>query len=314
MDNPTATQPFRIGMLLIDGFALMSYAAASEPLRAANLLAGRTLYETRIIAAEGDCAVSSGGANVNATAAMDLARTYDLLLVLAGGDPMGYRNAAMTAWLRGMARRTTRLCGVSGGPVVLAMAGLMAGRRMTVHWEHADALSHHDPDLLIERTLYVMDRDRLTCGGGLAAMDMMHALIAEHHGAPFAQRVSNWFLHTDIRAPAAPQSPDLTPQDPAVRIAVELIRNHVADPLSLPQLARTAGIGTRQLSRLFHAQMGRSPISYGRHIRLETARHLVRTTRLPLTEIALATGFADSAHFSTAFRTAYGVAPSALRR
>jgi transcriptional regulator GlxA family with amidase domain len=79
------------------------------------------------------------------------------------------------------------LGGVSGGPIILARAGLMGDRRMTVHWEYAAALAEVAPDLRLERTLYVIDRDRMTCAGGTAPMDMMHALIATHHGRAFAR-------------------------------------------------------------------------------------------------------------------------------
>ena len=54
---PESRRPLRVGFLLIDGFALMSFAAASEPLRAANLLARRPLYDVRHLAAAGEHAV-----------------------------------------------------------------------------------------------------------------------------------------------------------------------------------------------------------------------------------------------------------------
>ena len=63
-----------------------------------------------------------------------------------------------------MARRGVTLGGVSGGPVILVKAGLMTGRRMTVHWEHAAALAELSPGLLIERSLYVIDRERVFLG------------------------------------------------------------------------------------------------------------------------------------------------------
>ena len=96
---------------------------------------------------------------------------------------MKYNDRAVIPWLIRMARKGIRLGGVSGGPLVLARAGLMNGRRMTVHWEHAELLAEISPHLMIERSLYVIDRDRVTCAGGTAPMDLMHALIARHHGA-----------------------------------------------------------------------------------------------------------------------------------
>ena len=129
----------------------------------------------------------------------------DYLFVVAGGDPMSFNDRAVFNWLARMARNGVRMGGVSGGPVILAKAGLMAERRMTVHWEHASALAELSPHLLIERTLYVIDRDRVTCAGGTAPVDLMHALIAEHHGSTFAQLVSDWFVHTEIRPSAGLQ-------------------------------------------------------------------------------------------------------------
>ena len=89
MDNstarPTNDAPFRIGVLLINGFALMSYAALVEPFRAANLLAGRVLYEVANIPASGEEAIASSGALIPATAKIGQGR-YDLIFVAAGGD------------------------------------------------------------------------------------------------------------------------------------------------------------------------------------------------------------------------------------
>jgi len=311
-------RPFRVGFLLIDGFALMSYSAASEPLRAANLLAGRRLYDVRHIAARGVRAVSSGGAAIDATAAVGRDFDFDLLVVVAGGDPSSFRDAGVFRWLRQLERRGVALGGVSGGPVILASAGLMDGRRMTVHWEHAAALAEISPGLPVQRSLYVIDGDRLTCAGGTAPLDMMHAVLAEHHGHDFARRVSDWFMHTEVRPPGGPQRAGLAERhgttNAAVLQAIAAMEDHVSDPLDLGQLAALCGLGRRQLNRLFGERLGRSTMAFYRDLRLQKACNLLDHSPLPITEIALATGFASSAHFSRAFRVRYGSAPSSLRR
>lgn len=316
-DSPVDT-PYRVGFLLVDGFALMSYSAASEPLRAANLLAGRRLYDVRHVAVKGGQAVSSGGAAIAADADAGRDFDFDLVFVVAGGDPSSFRDAGTFRWLRQLERRGVVLGGVSGGPVILASAGLMEGRRMTVHWEHAAALAEISPRLLMQRSLYVIDRDRLTCAGGTAPLDMMHALITEHHGHDFARRVSDWFMHTDVRPAGGPQRAGLAERygttNAAVLLAIEAMENHVADPLDLGQLAGHCRLGRRQLNRLFEDRLGRSTMAFYRDLRLQKARNLLSQSPLPITEIALATGFASSAHFSKAFRDRYGTAPSSLRQ
>ncbi len=314
-DHPP--KPMRIGILPVSDFAVMSYAATVEPLRAANLLAEHPLYEVIHLADGGGPVPSSGAAVVPPDARIGDTLSLDMLFVIAGGDINAFRDAKLYRWLARLAREGVALGGVSGGPVILARAGLMAGRRMTLHWEYAEALAELSPDLAIERTLYVIDRDRMTCAGGTAPLDMMHALIARQHGASFARQVSDWFMHTDIRPPVGPQRGGLAQRvgthTPAILDAVEAMESHVADPLDLGQLAGIAGVSARQLNRLFTDQLGQPAMRYYRTLRLGRAQSLLRNSSLPLTQIALATGFANSSHFSRAYSTQFGQAPSQYR-
>jgi transcriptional regulator GlxA family with amidase domain len=307
----------RIGVLPVEGFAMMSYAALTEPMRAANLLARRTLYEMVNVSTSNAPVSSSGAGAVMPQAKVGEDLRLDYLFVVAGGDPTRYDNRAVMNWLARLAREGVPLGGVSGGPIILARAGLMTGRRMTVHWEHAAALAEISPQLLIERSLYVIDRDRVTCAGGTAPMDLMHALITQHHGAAFARLVSDWFMHTEVRPSVGPQRGGLVERvgstNAAILYAVEAMEAHVAEPLPLDRLAETAGLSPRQLNRLFHDKLGRSTMRYYRELRLEKAQSLLRNSPLSLTEIAFATGFASSSHFSRAYAAQFGQPPSAYR-
>lgn len=306
-----------IGVLPIPGFALMSYACVVEPFRAANLLSGGHLYRL-VHFSTGGAVRSSGAAAVEATARVGETPELDYLFVVAGGDPTSYDDPEVFGWLGRVARRGTVLGGVSGGPVILAKAGLMAGRRMTVHWEHVQALEEASPSLLLERSLYVIDRDRVTCAGGTAPLDLMHALIAAAHGSVFARRVSDWFLHTDVRPSGGPQRGGLVERvgttSAPVLDAVEAMENHVADPLALEDLAAIANVSARQLNRLFRERLGLPAMAYYRNVRLDVAERLVTRSPLSLTEVALATGFANSSHFSARYRKRFGIAPSRARR
>ncbi len=304
--------PYRVGILPIDGFALMSYSCTVEPLRAANLLSHQPLYEV-VHFAHGPRARCSGEAGVDRRYEVGVAVDLDLLLVVAGGDPFAFDDAETLAWLRQLDRQRVRIGGVSGGAVILARAGLLSGRRMTVHWEHAPMLAELYPDLLIERRLYVIDRDRVTCGGGVAPLDLMHALIASQHGPGFARLVSDWFLHTDIRAASAPQRGGIAERvgssSPHVVEAVAAMDSHIADPLTLPQLARAAGVTPRHLNRLFSDTLGESAMAYYRGLRLAVGQRLVRNSAMSLSEIAEATGFSSSGHFSNAYKDRFGIRP-----
>ncbi len=317
LSGPTKFSPFRVGILPVPGFALMSYACTVEPLRAANLLSDSELYEIVHFSSDGRVP-SSGAAVIERTRCPGDAVDLDLLLVVAGGDPFAFEDADILEWLRLLDSQGVRIGGVSGGSVILAAAGLMEGRRMTVHWEHAAALSEIYPDCLIERRLYVMDRDRVTCGGGTAPLDLMHALISSQWGGGFARLVSDWFLHTDIRAPADPQRGTLAERlgsnSPHLVEAVSAMEDHIADPLSLSQLAMVAGVTPRHLNRLFAERLGRSTMAYYRAMRLDVAQRLIKDTPMSIAEISEATGFATSSHFSGAYRRNFGASPRTGRQ
>ncbi len=97
----------------------------------------------------------------------------DILLVCAGGNPAAYDDKQTFAWLRKLARQGVVIGGVSGGPFIVAKAGLLAGRRCTVHWEHMPAFQEAFPNVKLTRSLFELDGDRITCSGGVAGLDMM---------------------------------------------------------------------------------------------------------------------------------------------
>ncbi|MCA0043984.1 GlxA family transcriptional regulator [Celeribacter litoreus] len=307
----------RIAFLLIDGYALLSTASALEPLRAANQFSEGIDYDITLLSNTGKTAKSSAGGTFETRFYRDAIPLFDLIFVVAGGDPARISDPALFAWLRQADRNGAALGGISGGAVILAKAGLLEGRRFTVHWHHYDDFDTMPGDWLLERRLFVIDRDRYTCAGGSAPLDMMHAIIARDHGTRFAQRISDWFIQTEIRGSEAPQQASIASRygtlPEGVEAALELMESHIADPLGQDQIAALSGLSTRQLQRQFKATLGRSIMEEYRRIRLETGKEFAVSTHLSLSEIAQLTGFSTQAHFSDAFRRLYGHAPSKLR-
>lgn len=307
-----------IGFVLLPGFALMSFAAASEPLRAANLLAGRPVYAVRCFSPAGGPVRASSGTIAETRPLREAGGELFALLICAGGEPRDWQDRQLSAELRRLSRSGIRLGGISGGAFVLADAGLLAKREFTIHWEHAAALKEAFPDLDPTPARYVIDRDRLTCGGGVAPLDMMHALIAERMGRAFARRVSDWFLHTAIGEAAGPQRGSLAERygthHPALIAALERLETAIETPPSRAELARLVGVSPRQLQRLFATHLGRGILEVSRELRLAEAMRLLRQSPLSVAEIAVATGFANASHLARAVRTATGQTPTALRR
>ena len=309
---------FNIGFLLIDGFALMSFSAVVEPLRAANLIAKNKLYDIDYYSIDKEFSTSSSNAIIETTKSFNDMGHLDLLFVVAGLGSTSFKIPKVLKSLRQLANQGVMLGGVSGGPVILARAGVLKNRRFTVHWEHASEMAELFPELVIERTLYIKDRDRYTCAGGVAPLDMMNAIITEHHGNNFAQKVSDWFIHTEIRPSASPQRSGLSERYPnatdTMVLSIEAMRNHIADPLDLDQLAKISEVSVRQLNRLFKDKLGLGTMEFYRQQRLQTAEKLIKQSSMKIIDIANATGFVSAAHFSSVFNKQFGTTPSALRK
>jgi transcriptional regulator GlxA family with amidase domain len=307
-----------IGFLLISGFALLAYASAVEPLRAANRLSGRELYRWRHISSDGAPACASSGVTFPPDLTYRDEERLDAVIVCAGGNPATFDHALTFAWLRRQARRGVTLGGISGGPYILARANLLGGYRLTLHWEHAPAFVEDYPDLDLRRSLYEIDRDRLTSSGGTAPLDMMHALIARQHGPDLALAVSEWFLQTQVREGTDPQR--MSARDryrvshPGLLAALDHMERQIENPPPRAVLAAEAGLSERQLERLFARHLGRTPSEHSCHLRLTRARDLLRQTSLSVLEVALACGFASASHFSRVYKRRFGHSPIAERR
>lgn len=306
-----------VGFLLVPGFALMSYAAAVEPLRAANLISGKPLYRWWHAAPGGKPVVASNGLAIIPDIGVGTDRDVDMLFVCAGGNPATFNDKPVFAWLRKLARRGVTIGGISGGPYILARAGLLDERRVTLHWEHQPAFSEDFPHIAVAPSLFEIDGNRITCSGGISALDMMVALIERDHGRQLAAAVGDWFLHTHIREGMGPQRMDLRLRlgvaDEKLLRVLRRMEESIEAPQARSELAGLAGVSVRQLERLFRRHLGHGIHKQYSSMRLERARQLLRETTLPVLDVAIATGFTSSSQFARAYRRSFGEPPSRTR-
>lgn len=311
--RPVPDRPQRYLFLLLERFTMMSFAAAIEPLRLANRLSGRVLYDWRLVGAGGTTVRCSNGASVMLDADLGETQRNDTILVCGGVDVARAASRPVMAWLRREERRGARMGALCTGAWVLAEAGLLEGRRATIHWENQDSFAEEFPDVTLVRTVFVEDGNRLTAAGGTAAIDMMLRQIARDHGSELASRVADQMIHTSIRSEDDHQRLSIPirigARHPRLAQVVARMEANIEDPVSPARLASEAGMSPRQLERLFARYLGRSPKRYYMEIRLERARNLLMQTEMSVIEIALASGFASVAHFSKCYRASYGSTP-----
>ena len=307
------TAPFRVGVILIPGFALMSFASVIEPVRGANRVSGFTHYDWELFAPEGGMVESNSGITVAAAPVTLLEQShFDLVVVCSASHAEQRRFRAVEDVVRRLARRNVALAAVSTGAFVLARAGLLTDRRCTVHWDYADSFAEAFPDIEVCNDLFVVDGSILTCAGATAALDMMLQLVGAHHGQELARNISGQFLHGGIRAAADDQRRMLLGMgvtNAVVQKAVSMMEAAIEDPLPLSDLASRMAVSQRQLERLCKRYLGVTPAQYYVQLRLERARRMLRQTDMSVAELAIACGFVSLSHFAKVYRRHYGCSP-----
>lgn len=307
------TEPLRVAFLLIPRFSLMSFASAVEPLRAANRLSGRALYEWRFVTTDGQPVEASNGMAVLPHASIEAALPYPLVVVCAGLDAEAFGDRPALGWLRRRALEGAIVGSVSTGSYILAKAGLLHGHRCTTHWENLAGFREDWPDLEVTDRLFEVDHNRFTCSGGTAALDLMLHLIALQHGQELGAGISEQFLHPHLRSANEGQRMALRERlqasHPRLLAAISAMERHLEEPLSGQQIAREVGLSKRQVERLFRGYLGCTFSQHYLELRLVRAQLLLRQTSLPILEIALACGFVSASHFSRSYRERFGRTP-----
>lgn len=303
--------PTRVSILLFDQFSNLCLANCIEPLRAANMLGSGRAFDWSILSLDGAPCRSSSGIEMLPQAALNELVETDYLFVMASYHHDRIDTAVTRRLLRSAARKTRVLVGLDAGPWLLASAGLLNGRRATVHWDLLDAFTERFLNVEAERLRIVRDNQIVTCAGAMSALDLTLDMIADHSGQAARLEVETLFMHGD-----PPVGGDKLGQDgdDLVARALQIMRDAVERPLPIPDVARELGCQPRTLDRHFRTRLGAPPGTVYRHIRLVVARKLIEGSRLGVAEIAVRCGYESPAALTRAIRRQYGATPRDIRR
>lgn len=313
LGNPPRELPHRIGFVLIPNFSMIAFAGAVETLRLANRSSGRDLYRWHLYSADGRPVRASNGIELVPEGDLETASVLGTVILCGGIDVQRFDSKLAVSWLRRMARKGADIGALCTASHILARAGLLDGYRCTIHWENLAGFVEEFPEIEVTNELFEIDRNRFTCSGGTAAIDLMLNLIARQHGHGLAASVADQFMHERIRDQNDHQRMSLPARlgvrHPKLLAVIEFMEKNLEEPLGRSELARSAGLSTRQLERLFRKYLSRSPARYYLELRLDRARLLLLQTDMSIIDVALACGFVSASHFSKCYRDFFGRTP-----
>ncbi|GAA6182125.1 GlxA family transcriptional regulator [Shimia sp. NS0008-38b] len=293
--------------------SMLAFTSAIETLRIANQLTGQSLYSWTTMSETGENVRCSNGIEIGIDSALGAPPPNAAIFVCSGVEPEHAASQKMADWVRHQWRTGRRVGGLCSGAYTLAKAGILEGKDFTLHWENIPPFREHFPHLSPLEQLYAIDGRIMTCGGGVAPMDLFLKLIYERHGAQLARAVLNMCLHTVQRSENDRQQSSTAAvignrSDKLVRI-ISYFEDHLEETVNLDTLTKNLGVSRRQMERLFKTHLNVTPKKYLQELRLQKARILLAETDMAVVDVATACGYESAGNFSKRFREAYGISP-----
>lgn len=279
----------------------------------ANRMSGYELYSWHFLTPGDQPVTASNGLPFGPDLKQAESESLDTLLVVAGIGAQQAGNPDLYKWLKQLSRKGINIGATSTGSLILAQAGLLKDHRCTIHWENQASFSEQFPRLNVTSELYEIDRNRMTCSGGLAGLDMMLYLIAMKHGEELAKDVAEQCIHPAIRPAHEKQRMELqmrhSSNHPRFLKALEVMRANLEEVLTCQEVGELVGLSTRQLERLFQNNVNETPANYYMNLRLERAQHLLQQSTLSILQISTACGFSSTSYFARCYRKRFDHTP-----
>ncbi|MFI0820404.1 GlxA family transcriptional regulator [Streptomyces sp. NPDC021098] len=242
----------------------------------------------------------------------------DTVIVPASADVHGDPPGELIDALREAHGRGARIVSLCSGAFTLAATGLLDGRTAATHWMYAALFAERYPAVRLDPSvLYVDHGDVLTGAGSTACIDVCLHLVREDFGTEAANSVARQLVAPAHRPGGQAQyieTPLPEHTDDSLAPLLHWAAEHLAEPLTLADLARRAHTSPRTLARRFEATTGTTPLRWLRGQRIARARALLEGGDLPMDRIAELCGLGTAANLRRHFTRAVGVPPHDYRR
>lgn len=220
--------------------------------------------------------------------------------------------------VRAAADSGARAVSMCSGAFALAAAGLLDGRRATLHRAYATELAARHPRVEVDPSVLYTDEGTVLTGAGAAAgLDLCLHIVRKDLGAAVAGALADRLVVAPHRSGDRPQSvgsplpaDGADPLGPALQWALERLH----EPLTVDELARRARMSPRTFHRRMREAHGTTPLQWLLEQRVARAQTLLEATDLPVERIGEESGLGSAANLRRHFTRTVGVSPTAYRR
>lgn len=303
----------RVGLVVLPGFQVMSFAALSV-FEVANNKLSSPAYELHVLSETGERVRNSFGMDIS-TEPIDRG-DFDTIMV-GVGMTVPTISPTMIEYLQRVAKSSRRLASICLGAFALGEAGLLDGRRATTHWRFSQELQRRYPNCKVEMDrIFIGDGKIWSSAGMSAGIDLALGMVESDHGPDLARSVAKGMVVHHRRAGGQSQHSallDLDAKADRIQTVLAHAKRNLCMPLSIEDLARVACLSPRQFARVFRSETGVSPAKAIETLRLEAARLMLEQSRLPIEVVARETGFGSRERMRRAFVRAFDGPPQEVR-
>lgn len=322
-NKQTCRRPImKVAIAIFDGVQALDVAGPLDVFAEANAyLPNDRKYEVSLVASRSGPVTCSNGMQLTARFGYDeLHAQHDLVLVPGGPQlPDAPPPENLLAWLRHQAQGAARFGSVCNGTFLLGHAGLIDGKEVTTHWAVAERLAQEFPLVRVQPDrIFIRDGSLFTSAGVTAGIDLCLSFVSEDWGHEMAVRVAKQLVVYIQREGGQSQySPFISAskdEDPIIAKVHRYVTEHIADALTIEQLASAVSVSRRTFSRLFSKHAKVTPSAFVEQIRVDTARKLLENSDAPLKTVAFECGFHNATHMRMTFFRRLNVTPQQYRQ
>lgn len=303
-------------IVVFDDVTMLDVAGAGEVFAEANRFGAD--YRITVASVDGRDVTTSIGTRLGVTQSIASIESAHIVMV-AGSDGLPRRaiDPEFVDAVKSIAGRTRRLASICTGSFVLAQAGLLNGRRATTHWHDVRLFARAFPAVTVEPdAIFVRDGEVFTSAGISSGIDLALALVELDYGTELVRSVARWLVVYLQRAGGQSQFSarveSVVPQRSPLRTVTDAISAEPAEDHSVTSLAARASLSTRQLTRLFRAELGQTPARYVEAVRIDAARAALDAGH-SVAETARVAGFGSPESLRRVFVDQLGLSPKAYR-
>jgi transcriptional regulator GlxA family with amidase domain len=311
------TKTPRFTFILTPGYSALSFTHAKVVLQLANKHGEEDPFEVQVLTEDGAPVTDTLGGSYPIDGPFDEPQREDIIVLISGDDVERQDLTAVSNYLRKAERIGCKICGLYTGSYIMAKAGLLDGKRTTIHWEKRQAFMEEFPQVDLVEFTFTSNGSPYSASGGTSAIDLMLHHVSKLRSEKLANLVAGFLNYTSIRViqhSARIQTADRVGfRHPKLSEILALMETNLEEPLRPSALAKTVNISTRQLERLFRRYLSATPKKYYTDLRLQRAQQLLLQTNMTVTAVGVACGFNTASHFSRLFRARFGTSPHRLR-